>query len=373
MPSNRLGVGVLGAHAWANKAHLPGFAACDRIDLVGICDVIPERAEAAAKKFGARKVYADPTSLIADPEVQMVDVCTPTDTHLQLSMAAIGAGKHVLCEKPIARSASDAYRLHEAAKDKGLRTKTGFTFRYSPALRQIRAWIEDGTLGEIFHVHGFEQNSQFLDPMFPLRQVPAGADFTKMTPQAIVGYGSHLVDLMRWMGGEFGAVAASMRNYVPQRMVRGYEGMQRLVVDDGTVGIVEFASGAQGVLQASIVAVGNYPGVEIRVYGSKAAAIGRLVTERGIAETLHFARAEAVEFEPVTLPNDRYPPGTSLRTLWAELYYRNLARHWADEILDGGRPEATFLDGARSQEIVDACVAAHHERRWVSLPQYADA
>ena len=119
-------------------------------------------------KFGIRKVYTDPQALIADPEVQMVDVCTPTDTHLELSLAVIEAGKHVLCEKPIARSAADAYRLHQAVTGKGLRSKTGFTFRYSPALRQIRAWIEDGTIGEIFHIHGLEQNSQFLDPDFPL-------------------------------------------------------------------------------------------------------------------------------------------------------------------------------------------------------------
>ena len=371
MTSNRLGVGVLGAHAWANKAHLPGFKSCERMDLVAICDVVKDRADALAQKFGIRKVYAHAQQLIDDPEIQMVDVCTPTDTHLELSLAVIAAGKHVLCEKPIARSAADAYRLHEATQAKGLRSKTGFTFRYSPALRQIRAWIEDGTIGEIFHIHGFEQNSQFLDPNFPLRQVPAGANFAKMSPQSIEGYGSHLVDLMRWMGGEFSAVSASMRSYVPERMVRGYEGLQKIVADDGTVGIVEFASGAQGVLQTSIVAVGNYPGVEIRVYGSKGAAIGRLVSERGIAETLHFARPDAVEFEPVTLPDSHYPPGASLKTLWAELYYRNLARHWADEILDGGRPEATFLDGARSQEIVDACVASHFERRWISLPKYA--
>lgn len=88
MTSNRLGGGVLGAHAWANKAHLPGFRECDRMDLVAICDVVKDRAEAAARKFGVRKVYSDPRQLIADPEIQMVDVCTPTDTHLDLSLAA---------------------------------------------------------------------------------------------------------------------------------------------------------------------------------------------------------------------------------------------------------------------------------------------
>jgi predicted dehydrogenase len=374
MAAAKLGVGVLGAHTWAEKAHLPGYAADPRVDLVAICDVVPERAQEMAKKFGARRVYTDPKALIADPEIRMVDVCTPTDTHLELALAAIAAGKHVLCEKPIARDARSAYRMARAAEGAKLRTKVVFTFRYSPALRQIRAWIADGTIGEIFHIHGLEQNSQFLDPMFPLRQVPAGVDFNAKhpIPQSIVGYGSHLVDLMRWMGGEYASVAATMRNYVPERVVRGYPGMQKINVDDGTVALVEFASGAQGMLQTSIVAVGNYPGIEIRVYGSKGAAVGRLVTERGIAETLHFARAAAVEFEPVTLPDSHFPPGTSLCTEWRELYYRNLVRLWVAEILDDLPAEGDFRDGAKSQEIVDACVLAHVERRWVDLPLYRD-
>ena len=178
---------------------------------------------------------------------------------------------------------------------------------------------------------------------------------------------------MRWMGGEFASVVGSMRNYVPERAVRGFPGRQRINVDDGTVALVEFASGAQGMLQTSIVAVGNYPGIEIRVYGSKAAAVGRLVTERGLAETLTFARADAVEFEPVTLPASDFPPGTSLSTEWRELYYRNLVRHWVGEILEGRAGEGDFRDGAKSQEIVDAVVLAHVERRWVDLPLYRDA
>lgn len=372
--TRQLRVGVLGAHTWAEKAHLPGYAADPRVDLVAICDVVPERAEAMAKLFGARKIYTNPSDLIADSDIEMIDVCTPTDTHVELSAAAIKAGKHVLCEKPIARDAAEAFKLARLAQAAGVKTKVGFTFRYSPALRQIRAWIADGTLGQIFHIHGLEQNSQFLDPHFPLRQVPAGVELVGKhpMPQSIVGYGSHLVDLMRWMGGEFSAVAASMSSYVHERLVRGYSGMQRINADDGTVALVEFASGAQGMLQTSIVAVGNYPGIEIRVYGSKGAAVGRLVTENGIAETLHFATAGNVEFQPVTLPASDFPPGTTVQTEWRELYYRNLVRLWVGELLEDRAPDGDFHDGARSQEIVDACVLAHVERRWVDLPLYPD-
>jgi predicted dehydrogenase len=363
-----LGVGVIGAHAWAEKAHLPGYVACPRVRKVAICDEVRERAEALAARFGFERVYNDHRALLADPDIEMVDICTPTDTHRDLSRAAVTAGRHVLTEKPLAHAASDAFALAREAAARGVRTKIGFTFRYSPALRQLKQWIDDGTLGEIFHVHGFQQNSQFLDPTFPLRQYGLGEVGEDLIPASIVGYGSHLVDLMRWCGGEFSAVSASMKNFVSERMVRGKQGMQRVPIDDGTVAAIEFASGAQGVLQTSFIAVGNYPGVELRVYGSRGAAIARLIVEGGIAETLHAARAEAVEFKPVALPDSAFPPGTSVRTQWPELYYRNLVRCWADEILDDGPAEGTYWDGAKAQEIVNAIVLAHSERRWVNLP-----
>lgn len=372
MSRARLGVGVIGAHSWAEMAHLPGYAAYERANLVAICDTVRERAEAMAAKFGIARVYTDYQDLLADADVHMVDVCTPTETHLPLSLAAIAAGKHVLSEKPLAHDAKDAFAAARAARERGVRTKLGFTFRYSPAIRQLHAWIQDGTLGEIFHVHGLEQNSQFLDPMYPLRQVPTDADRTALIPSSIVGYGSHLIDLLRWCAGEFGEVVGSMHNFIPERLVRGFDGPQRIAVDDGTVALVEFASGAQGMLQTSYIAVGNYPGVEVRVYGSKGAAVARLVEEFGVAETLHFATAEAVEFKPVALPAAAFPPGTDVHTPWAELYYRNLVRHFVDEILDDQEPECTFYDGAKSQEIVNAVARSHFERRWVKLPPYPE-
>jgi predicted dehydrogenase len=362
-----LGVGLIGAHTWAEKAHLPGYAAHPRVELAAICDIDPARAQAMADKFGAKTIYTDYRDLLADPNVEMVDVCTPTSTHLPLSLAAIAAGKHVLSEKPLHTEAQPAFDAAQAGAEKGVRTKLGFTFRYSPAIRQIKAWIDDGTIGEIFHIHGLEQNSQFLDPDFPLRQFDLDAPRDKLIPASIIGYGSHLVDMMRWLGGDFASVASTMKNFVPERVVRGLEGRQRFQVEDGCVALVEFAGGAQGMLQSSYIAVGAYPGIEIRVYGSKGAAVARLVTEFGVAETLHFATPDQVEFRKIELPEADLPPGATLNTPWPELYYRNLIRFFVDEILEDRPEECTFHDGAKSQEIVDSIIKAHFERRWVDV------
>lgn len=363
-----LKVGVIGAHHWAEKAHLPGYAAHEAVELAAICDIDRSRAEALAARFGAAKIYTDHRDMLADATIEMVDVCTPTATHLPLSLDVIAAGKHVMSEKPLHTDAAPAFDAALRARNAGVRTKLGFTFRYSPAVRRLKQWVEDGTLGEIFHIHGLEQNSQFLDPDFPLRQFDTTAPRDRLIPASIVGYGSHLVDLMRWIGGDFAAVASTMRNFVPERLVRGLEGRQRFQVEDGTVALVEFVAGAQGMLQTSYVAVGNYPGIELRVYGSKGAAVARLVTESGVAETLHRATADDVEFRLVAPAAADLPPGTDLATPWPELYFRNLIRFFVDEIVEDRPEECTFFDGAKSQQIVDAIVCAHFERRWVDLP-----
>lgn len=362
-----LKVGIIGAHNWAEQAHLPGYAAHERVQIAAICDIDRSRAEAMAAKFDAETVYTDHRKMLADPTIGMVDVCTPTATHLPLSLDVIAAGKHVMSEKPLHTDAAPAFDAARRARDQGVRTKLGFTFRYSPAIRTLKRWIDDGSLGEIFHIHGLEQNSQFLDPDYPLRQFDVTAPRDRLIPASIVGYGSHLVDLMRWVGGDFAAVASTMRNFVPERLVRGLEGRQRFQVEDGTVALVEFASGAQGMLQTSYVAVGNYPGIELRVYGSRGAAVARLVTEFGVAETLHRASADDVEFRSVEPFAADLPPGTTLATPWPELYFRNLIRFFVDEILEDRPEECTFFDGAKSQEIIDAIIAAHMERRWVEI------
>src|SRR5258708_28393518 len=108
---------------------------------------------------------------------------------------------------------------------------------------------------------------------------------------------------MGWLGGEFGAVGGTMRNFVPERVVRGEGGgRQRIQVEDGTVAIVEYANGTQGLLQSSYIAIGNYPGIEIRIYGSKGAAGARLVQELRIAQIPSFAPPQSRGFPHIHLP-----------------------------------------------------------------------
>ena len=366
----RVRVGVLGAGTWARAAHLPGFARDTRCELVAIADPTKELAEEVAREFGIPHVYDSHEALIARADLDMVDVCTPSSTHFALSWAALEAGKHVLCEKPVAFDFRDTRRAAELARSKGLKTKLGFTFRYAPAMRYFRQLVADGYVGTPFIFNGYEQNSQWLDPMNPLRQVDPNADPNILHVSSLEGYGGPIIDISHLMvGADLSQVVGTMRNFIPNRMVRATGKMQRMNIDDGDIYLGEFANGALCSIQTSYVTVGNYPGIEARLYGSEGAIICRLVEEHGICERIWLAGKDHVEFTRAEVPAAFYPPGGSSEESWRTLFYANLVSSFIGEILaDDDTNEGSFDDGAWVQETINAVELSFRERRWVTLP-----
>jgi predicted dehydrogenase len=366
---NQLGIGVVGAGRWAGLAHLPGWARDERCRIVGICDRDPERAAAAAERYHPAVVTGDYRVLLDRDDIDIIDVVTRDGEHFGINLAAVEAGKHVLSEKPVAHDHHDVRLVAGLARAKGLKTKVGFTFRYSPAVRYLKDLLTRGDLGTPYIYNAYEQNSQWLDPMSPLRS----AERTGSGPiqvASLEGYGAPVIDIGHWfMESDLTAVVGILRNFVPERMIAATGTMARANIDDGDIFIGEFASGAICSVQSSFVTVGNYPGIEVRVYGSEGAAIARLVEESGICETLKMARPDDVEFREAEVPARYYPPGGSPRESWRTLYYANLTANFASEVLgeiDGN--EGNFDDGLRVQEVINAVEISHHERRWVSLP-----
>jgi predicted dehydrogenase len=363
-------VGVLGAGAWARGAHLPGYKRDPRCRLVAIADVERDRAADAAREFEIPTVTASPQELIARDDIDLVDVCTPSHTHFELAWRALEAGKHVLCEKPVAYDFRETRRAHEFARQHGLKTKVGLTFRYSPAMRYMRELVATGFIGTPFIFNGYEQNSQWLDPMNPLRQVDPDADQSILQVSSLEGYGAPIIDLAHlFVGSDLSQVVGTMRNFIPERMVRATGRMMRMNIDDGDIFMGEFENGALCSIQTSFVTVGNYPGIEARVYGSEGALICRLVEENGVCETLRAAKPDAVEFRELDVPSGFYPHGGTARESWRTLFYANLINSFIGEILSGDDAnEGDFGDGAWVQEVINAVEQSFRERRWVSLP-----
>jgi predicted dehydrogenase len=363
-------VGVLGAGRWAQIAHLPGWARDPRAEIVAVCDVAPQLAAEAAATFAVPHFGADYREVVARDDIDVIDVVTPSHTHFELAMAALEAGKHVLCEKPVAFDFRETARAADLARDKGLKTKLGFTFRYSPAMLYMKEMVDQGFCGEPYIYNAYEQNSQWIDPQTPLRQNDHEADQSRLQVSSLEGYGAPVIDIARWMvGADMTSVVGVLRNFVPERMVRATGRMMRMNIDDGDIFISEFANGAIGSVQTSFVTVGNYPGIEVRLYGSQGAIITRLVEEFGIAETIKAATPDAVEFVELEVPQRFYPHGGSPRETWYSLFYANLIKDFLDELTtDTPRNQGNFDDGAWVQEIINAVERSHHQRGWVDLP-----
>ena len=370
MAENRLRVGVLGAGRWAHIAHIPGWLRDPRVQLVSLCDVEKNMARDMAAEFGIPEHTDDWQALISRPDVDIIDIVTPSNTHNELAAASVKAGKHVLSEKPVAHDHRETLRLDAEARAKGLKTKLGFTFRYTPGVQYAKSLIDQGFVGKPFIFNGYEQNSQWIDPQTPLRRSQMREDHSITQIVSLEGYGAPIIDIGQWwVGANYSSVVGTMRNFIPARMVWGSDELTPMNIDDGDVFIAEFDNNVIGSIQTSFVTVGNFPGVEARIFGDKGAIICRMVEEFGVAETIKVATPDSVEFKELTIPNEFYPQGGNPNESWRSLFYANLIKDFIDEILDGGdRNQGSFADGATVQEVINAVERSIRQRRWVDLP-----
>jgi predicted dehydrogenase len=385
--ADTLRIGVIGAGRWSAAAHLPGFQRSPLAEVVVLCDLDRGLAEERARQFDIPDVVTDAEKVIARADVDVVDVVTRGD-HQDLVFAALAAGKHVLVEKPVCHDCRDVWKAHEAAEAKGLKTKVGLTFRYAPAVLYMFDLIREGFVGRPFIFNGYEQNSQWLDPDIPMDkrihrskpvgEPPWGDDPTRegITVSSLEGYGAPTIDIgLECVGTCLERVVGILSNMVPFRRRTNLDsGRERINIDDADMFMGEAKNGALFSMQSSYVAVGNYPGIEARIFGSEGAIKVRLVEEAGVIQTIHTAKPDAVEFVPREIPARYFPPGHQPSDAWSAAFYGNLVHDFCREIRDGGPTnQGNFAQSARVQEIINAVTLSHRTRRWVDLPLPASA
>jgi predicted dehydrogenase len=372
MSSKELRVAVVGAGRWAERAHIPGWQRDPRVEVAAIVDTDAEVAARVARDFGVERAVTDYRELLDDPTIDVIDVATGNEAHFQVSWDSLDAGKHVLCEKPVHRDARQTTRAAQFAASKGLKTKLGFTFRYAPAVMYAKDLIDQGFVGDPYVFNGYEQNSQWIDPATPLRQAEgADPDGAEITVSSIEGYGAPVIDIMHWwVGSPLASVVGTMRNFVPVRMLRSTGTMERMNIDDGDMWMCEFDAPVIASIQSSYVTVGNYPGIEARLYGSEGAIIVRLVEEFGICQTIKTATKGSVEFVEREIPQEYFPEGGTSREPWPLLFYSNLVKNFADEILSGtSENQGDFGQGALVQRTINAFERSYRERRWMAFDE----
>jgi predicted dehydrogenase len=353
---------------------------------VAVCDLHRDLAEARAEEFDIPDVYTDAEKILERDDVDVVDVVTRGD-HQDLVFATLEAGKHCLVEKPVCHDYRDVWRAHELAESKGLKTKVGLTFRYAPAVMYMFDLIREGFIGEPYIFNGYEQNSQWLDPdnpmdkrihrVRPVGEPEWGTDLSRegITVSSLEGYGAPTIDIgLECVGSELTSVVGILANMVPFRRRTNLDTeRERINVDDADMFMAEAGNGALFSMQSSYVTVGNYPGIEARVFGSKGAIIVRLVEEFGVIQTIHTATPDAVEFVQREIPERYFPPGFREDDEWSTAFYGNLVHNFCQEIVEGGpENQGNFAQSARVQEVINAVALSHRRRAWVDLPLGAE-
>ncbi len=381
----KLRVGIIGAGRWSTRAHIPGFVRSDLCEVVCLCDIDKVVAQERAKQFGIPEVATDAYEMIQRNDLDVIDVCTRDEhgeMHEPMTRAALMAGKHVLVEKPVAEDYKVVRELAALAKSKGLKTKVGLTFRYAPAVQYMFEMVRDGFIGDPYVFNGYEQNSQWIDPMNPqdkrIHKVrpsdpPVGTDFSRegIEVGSLEGYGAPTIDIgLELVQSDVTQLVCSLANMVKYRRRTNLDTeRERINWNDADMFIAECKNGALYSMQTSFVTVGNYPGIEARIYGSKGAIIARLVTEFGVLQTIKVATKDAVEFKQLEIPDRFWYPGHLKDDAWDTAYYGCLCDNFLREIIDGGpKNEGNFDQSARVQEIINAATLSHREHRWVELP-----
>ncbi len=359
-----INVGLLGYNFMA-KAHTNAYRKIPYIfwppaarpHLRAICGRTEDRVADAARRYGYDGYYTSWESLVADPDVQLFDNCSAHHMHVEPSIAALNAGKHVICEKPMALTASDAYRMLEAARKSGTRHMCGFNYRFVPAIRLARDLIEQGLVGDIYHFRTQYLQQSIHDPDRPLRKALDPAS-RKAGSQAILG--CHAVDVARFLVGELATISALAPRFVPER--RGPDDTPiQMEWDDAAISLVEFENGAVGTIEASRVATGRSNSLKWEINGSRGSLAFDL--ERLNELQVYLADAsvpEVVGFQDVLVTQANHP----FASVWWphghiigwEHAHINELNHLIEAIVhdrDVAPYGATFEDGYRTAVIAE--------------------
>lgn len=370
-------VGLIGA-GWMGRAHAAAFESATRIfgtapatlKIAAVADVSAAAAQDFAERFAVPRHTTDWQSIVNDPDIDVIDITTPNDVHPEIALAAIAAGKHVYCEKPMANTAAEARAMHLAAKDKGVVTLVGFNYLCSPIQAYAKQLIENGDLGEIFHFRGTFDNDYMVEQSFP---------FTWRTDAKAAGkagalgdMASHVLSLAHYLVGEVSDVCGSRQVLHAKR--KDAKGVERQVENDDLAHFIcHFQNGATGYLEASRIGTGRKLYLSYEIQGTK----GALFFDQERMNELNLYR---VTDDPAergykrVLVAPQHPDYSAFFGLQGNpLGYNDLkiieARRLIEAVATGKPWVADFEFGYRVDRVVEAVLVSAEEGRWVKAEE----
>ncbi len=355
--TDRVRVGMVGTSWWADEMHLPSLTSHPQADVVAIAGRDRTRAETMARKYHIPAVYADHRAMIEQAKLQALVVSVPDDLHYAITMDALDAGLHVLCEKPLALNAAQAQAMYQKAEAVHVKHMTYFTIRWRPQFRDLQHLVSSGFAGQVFHAQFSQVGDYGRAPQYAWR-------FDGQRANGVLGdLGPHMIDLARWYLGEIAHVSARLGTYVQRESA---DDRPLVPTNDAASLVVEFANGAQGTMQVSAVAKVSEREQEIGIglYGN----VGSLVMDYGSDGTrIRGVRDGEPDFSRLTVPSDYW--GDVDPSKPNDVFVKQSAgcRAFIDAILQDKPLTPSFYDGWRAQQVIDAAVEADRTGKRVQI------
>ncbi|MEU7468595.1 Gfo/Idh/MocA family oxidoreductase [Streptomyces sp. NPDC044984] len=383
-----LRIGMVG-YAFMGAAHSQGWRTAGRVfdlpmspDMAVICGRDADAVRAAADRHGWAEAETDWRALVERDDIDLVDICTPGDSHAKIALAALAAGKHVLCEKPLANSVEEAEAMTRAAEEaraRGQLAMVGFNYRRVPATALARRMVAEGRIGRLRHVRVAYLQDWLVDPQFPLtwrlRREHAGSG-------SLGDLGAHIVDLAQYLAGErLAGVSALTETFVRERPLPtapsaglaavSAAGTGQVTVDDAALFTGRFTSGALASFEATRYATGRKNALRIELNGERGSLafdlerLNELSYHDGTEPGTHAGFRRIL----VTEPDHPYleawwPPGHGLGY---EHTFVHQARDLVHAVAEGRGPEPSFADGLQVQRVL-AAVEESAEKNSVYTP-----
>jgi len=377
-----INVALIG-HRFMGKAHSNAYRQVRRFfpgELVPRMKVICGRActeelEATAAQFGWEESDCDWRRVIERDDIQVVDVSTPGYLHAPMVLAAAQAGKHIICEKPLANTLADAKAMLKAVEKAGVKHMLMHNYRKIPAVAFAKKLIEDGKIGDVYHYHGAYLQDWIMDPQFPLvwrlEKKYAGSG-------ALGDIGSHAADLGRYLNGEINAVTGQMTTFIKERSLpsdgagawgaKGSEGKGKVTVDDDANFLARFKNGSVGVFESSRFCGGRRNFNTFQIYGSKGSIAFNLerMNELEIYDCTEPPGLQGFKTINVTESVHPYvgawwPPG---HIIGYEHTFVHALHDFFTCLEQDCLPEPNFRDGVKNQAVMDAVERSAKRGRW---------
>jgi len=339
---SKLKVAVVGCGSIARYRHLPEYAANDQVELVAVCDIVEDRAKEMAEQYGA-KAYTDYKTMLAEADVDVVSVCTPNYLHAPVSIDALNAGKHVLCEKPMATSEEDALAMIEAAKNNNKKLMIAHNQRFVPSHEKARELIENGEVGKIY---GFR--TAFGHPGPEGWSIDGKDSWFFRKEEAFIGamgdLGVHKTDLMRYLlGEEFVEVGAFVEAGAKKDST----------VDDNAVCVLKSESGIIGTLAASWAYQKEDNSTVI--YGEK--GVIRLEDDPEYSLIVHYRNGETKNFDLGKIQSNEEGGQNSTRVI----------ENFVNSIVNDTEPPINGEEGMKSLKVVLAALKSSETKQIVQF------